>query len=150
MALKRDPSRPDAPCTAMARGRSDASAHASPDSSDPPASGNDASEPSVPPAAADASPRPSYPAWRVVCALLLAAASDLIGGGIDSTIAGVPATIPLDIATALALWATLGRPALLLVALVAEALPGVGVLPLWTAVVIAIAMTGGVPGRAAR
>jgi hypothetical protein len=97
-------------------------------------------------------PAPSlaFSAWRLVGALLIAGASDLIGGGIDATVAGVPATIPLDILTALALWAILGRPVILLVALIAEALPGVGVLPLWTAVVIAIAVTGGIPGRALR
>ncbi len=95
-------------------------------------------------------PRAAFSAWQLVGALLIAGASDLIGGGIDATVAGVPATIPLDILTALALWAMLGRPVILLVALIAEALPGVGVLPLWTAVVIAIAVTGGIPGRALR
>ena len=89
----------------------------------------------------------SFSPWQLAGALLIAAASDVAGGLIDATVAGVPATIPLDIVTALALWAVLGRPALLLVALVAEALPGVGVLPVWTAVVIAIAITGRVPGR---
>ena len=95
-------------------------------------------------------PRLAFSAWQLVGALLIAGASDLIGGGIDATVAGVPATIPLDILTALALWAILGRPVILLVALIAEALPGVGVLPLWTAVVIAIAVTGRIPGRALR
>lgn len=85
--------------------------------------------------------------WRIVLALVIAAAADLVSGSIDATFAGVPATIPLDILTALALWAALGRPVVLLVALIAEALPGVGVLPLWTAVVIGIALTGTVPGR---
>lgn len=85
--------------------------------------------------------------WRIAGALLVAAASDIAGGAIDATIAGVPATIPLDMLTALVLWAVLGRPVLLLVALIAEALPGIGVLPVWTAVVIAIALTGRIPGR---
>lgn len=85
--------------------------------------------------------------WRIVLALAIAAAADLVSGSIDATMAGVPATIPLDILTALALWAALGRPVVLLVALIAEALPGVGVLPLWTAVVIGIALTGTIPGR---
>lgn len=88
--------------------------------------------------------------WQLVGALLIAAASDIICGAIDATGAGFVATIPLDIITAMALWAVLGRPMLLLVALVAEALPGVGMLPLWSAVVIAIAMTGGIPGRSVR
>lgn len=95
-------------------------------------------------------PRPAFAVWQLVGALLIAGASDLVGGALDSTIAGVPATIPLDIITALALWAMLGRPVLLLVALIAEALPGVGVLPLWTAVVVAIAVTGSIPGRLPR
>ncbi|MBU3728668.1 MAG: hypothetical protein FGM37_05395 [Phycisphaerales bacterium] len=98
--------------------------------------------------AGQADPRPlSFSPWQLAGALLIAAASDVAGGLIDSTIAGVPASIPLDIITALALWTVLGRPVLLLVALVAEALPGVGVLPVWTAVVIAIAVTGRIPGR---
>jgi hypothetical protein len=106
------------------------------------------------PGAIEASRTPQVPAayspWQLVGALLIAGASDIICGAIDATGAGSVATIPLDIITALALWAVLGRPVILLVALVAEALPGVGVLPLWSAVVIAIAMTGGIPGRAVR
>lgn len=94
-------------------------------------------------------PQP-FSAWQLAGALLIAGASDVAGGLVDATVAGVPATIPLDMLTALALWAILGRPVILLVALVAEALPGVGVLPLWSAVVIAIAMTGGIPGRMPR
>ena len=120
-----------------------------------------ADPPSIPSAAADRAPdgtpaptaeptRAAFATWQLVGALLIAGASDLVGGSIDSTLAGVPATIPLDILTALALWAMLGRPALLLVALIAEALPIAGVLPLWTAVVIAIVMTGGIPGRTSR
>lgn len=94
--------------------------------------------------------RLAFSTWQLVGALLVAGASDLVGGSLDATVAGVPATVPLDILTALALWAMLGRPVLLLVALIAEALPGFGVLPLWTAVVVAIAVTGSIPGRASR
>lgn len=93
---------------------------------------------------------PAFSAWQLVGALLVAGASDVVCGLIDATGAGAAATVPLDILTALALWAILGRPVLLIVALVAEALPGVGVLPLWSAVVVAIAMTGGIPGRTPR
>lgn len=100
--------------------------------------------------AQDPPARMAFSAWQLVGAILVAGASDLIGGSVDATVAGVPATIPLDIITALALWAILGRPVILLVALIAEALPGVGVLPLWSAVVVAIAVTGGIPGRVAR
>lgn len=101
-----------------------------------------------PPERVPPDPQPvSFSPWQLAGALLIAAAADIAGGMIDATIAGVPATIPLDVLTALALWTVLGRPVILLVALVAEALPGVGVLPVWTAVVIAIALTGRVPGR---
>jgi hypothetical protein len=103
----------------------------------------------VEPAAAPQVPQP-FSAWQLAGALLIAGAADVVSGLLDATIAGVPATIPLDMLTALALWAILGRPVILLVALIAEALPGVGVLPLWSAVVIAIAMTGGIPGRMPR
>jgi hypothetical protein len=103
----------------------------------------------VEPAMGPQVPQP-FSAWQLAGALLIAGASDVVGGLVDATIAGVPATIPLDMLTALALWAMLGRPVILLVALIAEALPGVGMLPLWSAVVIAIAMTGGIPGRMPR
>jgi hypothetical protein len=94
-----------------------------------------------------APPSVGFSPWQIAGALLVAAASDLVGGMVDATVAGVPATIPIDILTAIVLWAVLGRPVVLLVALIAEALPGIGVLPLWTAVVIAIAVMGKIPGR---
>ena len=150
MAQDRSQPRPDPGVTGLARG---AAPHAQPTGADPPPVASDGiGDPArVPIGSPDAAqPRMAFSPWQLVGALLIAAASDLIGGGIDATVAGVPATIPIDILTALALWAMLGRPVLLLVALIAEALPGIGVLPLWTAVVVAIAMTGGIPSRIAR
>lgn len=141
---------PDPPPNGMARIRSDTAPdaridHPTPAADRPQLPASSAAQPLEPGAA-----RLSFSTWQLVGALLIAGASDLVGGSLDATFAGVPATIPLDILTALALWTILGRPVLLLVALIAEALPGIGVLPLWTAVVIAIAVTGRIPGRVTR
>lgn len=150
MAEERQSSPPDPQTDGIVRGRDqmppDARADRSPLPDDPAQA--PAARP-LPPAEQGAA-RLSFSAWRLAGALLIAGASDLIGGSLDATFAGVPATIPLDILTALSLWAILGRPVILLVALIAEALPGIGVLPLWTAVVVAIAVTGRIPGRVAR
>jgi hypothetical protein len=53
-----------------------------------------------------------------------------------------PVQWTLDIATAIALFLVLGRQWLLLPALVAEAIPGVAVLPAWILVVASIAAWG--------
>jgi hypothetical protein len=55
--------------------------------------------------------------------------------------------IVIDAVTALLLWLVLGRPKILLPIFVAEAIPGVGVVPLWTLVAGGLAFFGRIPGR---
>jgi hypothetical protein len=76
---------------------------------------------------------------RLALALAVAAASDLLS---MFTQLALPLEWALDLATALALFALLGRRWLLLPALVAEAIPGLATLPTWLAVVLAIAAWG--------
>jgi len=73
---------------------------------------------------------------RLVLALAVAIASDLIGAPLELA---PPLSLALDALTAGLLWVILGRGWLLLVALALEAVPGVGVMPLWTMAVLATA-----------
>ncbi len=66
---------------------------------------------------------------RFLLALVVALASDLVGMPLELA---PPLSIGLDVVTALVLWAILGRGWLLLVALVLEAIPGLGLVPFWT------------------
>jgi hypothetical protein len=45
-----------------------------------------------------------------------------------------PIVIGIDVVTAVLLWVVLGRPMVLLPVFIAEALPGVGIVPFWTLV----------------
>jgi len=80
---------------------------------------------------------------RLALAFVAAAASDVVGAIL---VAFPPIVLALDLATAGGLWLLLGRPGLLLAALVLEAVPGFGALPFWTLVVLAIAVTGRIRG----
>ncbi|HVM63139.1 MAG TPA: hypothetical protein VMV72_19930 [Verrucomicrobiae bacterium] len=76
---------------------------------------------------------------RLMAAFAVAAVSDIL--------AAVFAFVPplqwaLDLATAAALFLILGRQWVLLPALIAEAIPGVAVFPLWLLVVASIALWG--------
>jgi hypothetical protein len=65
--------------------------------------------------------------------------SDVIGAFAVSL---QPVVWAVDLLTAVALFAVLGRQWMLLPGLVMEAIPGVGVLPIWTLVVVAIGVWG--------
>lgn len=82
--------------------------------------------------------------WRIILAFAVAGMSDLIGGIFTLV---PPIYIPLDLATGAAIWFALGRPVLVLAVLVLEAIPGVGLVPLWTLVVAMIVFIGKLPGR---
>ncbi|MSR68913.1 MAG: hypothetical protein EXS17_00995 [Phycisphaerales bacterium] len=95
------------------------------------------------------------PSWlRLGIALAIALSSDTFSFFTSAWVVTEPAVIVVDVATAVLLWWVLGRPALLFVVFVAEAIPGIGMIPLWTMVVGALAMTGRLPAamaaRAAR
>jgi hypothetical protein len=84
---------------------------------------------------------------RLTIAFGVAALSDLLSVWFEFV---PPLQWSLDLATALALFLTLGRQWMLLPALVAEAIPGVAVLPAWILVVGSIAIWGSVTPRGRR
>lgn len=90
----------------------------------------------LPPVVADDARRSKRTKLRLVLALAVAIASDLIGAPLELA---PPLSLALDALTAGLLWVILGRGWLLLVALALEAVPGVGVMPLWTMAVLATA-----------
>ncbi len=85
------------------------------------------------------SKRPSR--TRLALALAVAAVSDFFA--FWATIAP-PVQWALDLGTAVALFLILGRRWALLPGLIAEAIPGMGVFPVWILVVLSIAIYDGV------
>jgi hypothetical protein len=85
-----------------------------------------------------------------VLALLVATASDLVSYG---TTFVPPVQWAVDLVTAVLLFVLLGRRWALLPGLIAEAIPGVAVFPVWLLVVASIALWGEItrpartPGR---
>ena len=78
---------------------------------------------------------------RLGVAFGVAAVSDLFA--IFTTIAP-PAQVALDVGTAAVLFLILGRRWALLPGLIAEAIPGMGVFPVWILVVLSIAIYDGI------
>lgn len=76
---------------------------------------------------------------RLGLALVLAALSDAIGAFVTPM---PPFAWGLDLITAIVLFIVLGWQWLLLPGILLEAIPGVGVLPFWILVVVAIALWG--------
>ena len=72
---------------------------------------------------------------RLVLALAVAAASDALAFFVELVL---PLQWALDLATALLLFLILGRRWAILPGLVAEAIPGMGVFPVWILVVLSI------------
>ena len=98
-------------------------------------------EPSKQPASA-AAPIPKtlkFSKKQLVLAFAIAAISDAIGAFATPL---PPIVWVVDVATALLLFMVLGRQWLLLPGLALEAIPGLGVIPLWLLVVGAIAVLG--------
>lgn len=81
---------------------------------------------------------------RLGTAFVIAAVSDLLSLWLTFI---PPAQWALDVTTALLLFLVLGRQWAILPALVAEAIPGIGVLPAWVLVVGSIAIWGTVKPR---
>jgi len=99
---------------------------------------------------AESAPLTSWqrPSWlRIVLAIGIALASDVFSFLTSSLIVTFPAVFAVDALTATLLWLALGRPLLILPILAAEAIPGVGTLPLWTVAVVLISIFGRIPGR---
>jgi len=72
--------------------------------------------------------------WKRI-ALAVAVVSDAIGAWAELV---PPLQWAIDLATALALFLILGRRWAILPGLIAEAIPGLGVFPLWTLVVVSM------------
>lgn len=90
----------------------------------------------------------SRPSWgRIALALAIALVSDGFSFFTSALVIAEPIVIAVDLVTAIAIWAALGAPMVLLAAFIAEAIPGVGMIPIWSAVVVALAFTGRLPGR---
>ena len=81
---------------------------------------------------------------RRIAAIAIAVVSDIVNAIFTWA---PPVVIVIDVVTAAALYLVLGRPKLLLPVFVAEAIPGVSVVPLWTLVAVGLAFFGRIPGR---
>jgi hypothetical protein len=82
---------------------------------------------------------PRYSRRRLALAMIIACVSDLFSVLIEFV---PPLQLVVDLVTALLLFMVLGWRWLLLPALVAEAIPGISVFPVWLLVVISIAVAG--------
>ena len=71
----------------------------------------------------------------LVAALAVAAVSDVLSFGVDLVL---PVQWGLDLVTAMLIFLILGRRWAILPGLIAEAIPGLGVFPVWVLVVISI------------
>ena len=88
------------------------------------------------------------PSWvRIGLAMVIALVSDGLSFFLSATVIAEPLVIGIDLVTGVLIWLALGRPMLLFAVLLAEAIPGVGVVPLWTLVVALLATTGRLPGK---
>jgi hypothetical protein len=84
-------------------------------------------------APAGTAPRRSWARFAV--ALLVAGAADALSW-LEVFPPGYVAVVAIDMVVALVLWALLGRGMVLLLALVFEAVPGLGLFPFWTLAVV--------------
>lgn len=76
---------------------------------------------------------------RLIAAVAVAAVSDILSAAFEFV---PPLQWALDIVTAAALFFILGRQWVILPALIAEAIPGLGIFPVWLLVVGSIALWG--------
>ncbi|MGH9678708.1 MAG: hypothetical protein ACRD4Y_02030 [Candidatus Acidiferrales bacterium] len=90
-------------------------------------------------------PRPSpskrHSRAKMAIAFAVAAASDVLAIWIAIA---PPLQVALDVATAIVLFLILGRRWALLPGLVAEAIPGMGVFPVWVLVVLSLILYDGI------
>ena len=85
---------------------------------------------------APALPQAKRHSWKTLAlALLVAGVSDAISFFVSFI---TPVQLAVDVATAILLFLILGRRLAILPALVAEAIPGMGIFPIWLLVVLSI------------
>ena len=88
------------------------------------------------------------PSWvRIGLAMAIALVSDGLSFFLSPMMIAEPLVIGIDLVTGVLIWLALGRPILLFAVFLAEAIPGLGMVPLWTMVVALLATTGRLPGR---
>lgn len=86
--------------------------------------------------AAPALPQVKRPSWKLLAlALIVAGVSDVVSFAVSLVL---PLQWGVDLATAIALFLIFGRRRAILPGLIAEAIPGMGVFPVWILVVISI------------
>ena len=81
---------------------------------------------------------------RLAVAFLIAAVSDVLS---IWTVLAPPLQWAIDLGTALLLYLILGRRWAILPGLIAEAIPGIGVFPVWVLVVLSIIVYDDIKGR---
>lgn len=74
------------------------------------------------------------PSWRFFLAIFIALLADTIGAPLGESFAVI-----FDVFVAILLGLTLGFDSFIIIALIAEAIPGVGLFPSWVVAVLAIA-----------
>jgi hypothetical protein len=85
------------------------------------------------------------PSWkRLAMAVAVAAVSDVLSFAVDLVL---PLQWALDMATAFLLFLILGRRWAILPGLIAEAIPGMGVFPVWVLVVLSIILYDDIRAR---
>ena len=81
-------------------------------------------------------PQVKRPSWKLLAlALVVAGVSDVVSFAVTLVL---PLQWGVDLATAIALFLIFGRRRAILPGLIAEAIPGMGVFPVWILVVISI------------
>lgn len=96
-------------------------------------------------AVSPALPQVKRPSWKLLAlALILAGVSDAISFAVTLVL---PLQWAVDIATAILLFLIFGRRRAILPGLIAEAIPGMGVFPVWILVVISIILYDDIKGR---
>src|SRR5579862_906798 len=96
-------------------------------------------------AAAPALPQTGRPSWKLFAlALVVAGVSDALSFAVALAL---PVQWAVDVATAILLFVILGRRWVILPGLIAEAIPGMGVFPVWVLVVISIILYDDIKAR---
>ena len=96
-------------------------------------------------AASPAVPQTKRPSWKLLAlALVVAGVSDVASFAFTLVL---PLQWTVDIATAIALYLIFGKRRAILPGLIAEAIPGMGVFPVWILVVISIILYDDIKGR---
>ncbi len=96
-------------------------------------------------AASAALPQTRRPSWKLLAlALVVAGVSDALSFAVALVL---PVQWAIDMATAILLFVILGRRWAILPGLITEAIPGMGVFPVWILVVISIILYDDIRGR---